>query len=48
VHHRSLGGDDANVETCGVEQIAKRDEEAARQQQHVEEQGADHRDPGDG
>jgi len=42
VHHRPLRGDDANVEARGVEQIAE-ETGGARQQQHVEQQGADER-----
>ena len=38
---RPVGGADADVEAGAVEQIAHRDDEAVRQQQHVEEQRAD-------
>ena len=48
VHHRPFGGDDADVEAGGVQQIAERDEQSARQQQHVEEQRADDGDADDG
>ena len=42
---RRVGRGHAHVEAKAVEQVAERHHEAARQQQHVEQQGADRSDP---
>ena len=44
---RRVGGQDADVESGAVEQIAERQHEPARQEQHVEQQRADRGDAED-